>query len=66
MEVQKITNSSALYGFSYEDQKLTIFFNSGESITYLDVPKKTVDELQEAKSAGLYFNTKIRDYFEIE
>lgn len=66
MEIQLIHNSSALMGFTYEDGDLTIHFKDGRSVTYLNVPQKTIDELQEAKSAGLYFNLSIRDQFEIE
>lgn len=60
---RQITNSSAIKGFDYEDQELTIYFTNGDIRTYLSVPKKTVDEFYEAKSSGQYFNLHIRDNF---
>lgn len=63
---RQITNSSALSGFEWENDNLTIFFTNGDVRLYRKVPKKVADELFEAKSAGLYFNTSIRDVYPVE
>jgi hypothetical protein len=51
-------NSSMLKDCSYDDEseELTVTFTSGKSYTYIDVPRRTYDELIDAKSAGKYFN----------
>lgn len=64
MEIIKIYGSSALEGYSYENKDLTIYFKDGSAETYVDVPRKIVDEFLEAKSAGLYFNMSIRNKFQ--
>lgn len=63
MDIRKITNSSALEGYTYQDDELTIYFKDGSVETYLEVPYKVIEELHEAKSAGLYFNLSIRNNF---
>lgn len=42
--------------YDTEAKELTVTFNGGKSYTYIDVPRRTYDELIEAKSAGRYFN----------
>ena len=42
--------------YNDETEELTVTFTSGKSYTYIDVPRRTYDELIEAKSAGKYFN----------
>lgn len=51
-------NSSMLKDCSYDDEssELTVTFTNGKSYTYIDVSKRTYDELIDAKSAGKYFN----------
>lgn len=51
-------NSSMLAKASYdtETEELTVTFMNGKFYTYIDVPRRTYDELIEARSAGKYFN----------
>jgi hypothetical protein len=51
-------NSSMLSSCDYNDEseELTVTFTNGKSYTYIDVPRRTYDELIDAKSAGKYFN----------
>ena len=50
--------SSMLSSCDYdtETEELTVTFNGGKSYNYIDVSRRTYDELTEAKSAGKYFN----------
>lgn len=54
----KFDNSSMLSDCTYNDEseELSVTFTNGKSYTYIDVPRRTYDELIEAKSAGKYFN----------
>lgn len=51
-------NSSMLSSCEYNDEteELTVTFTNGKSYTYIDVPRRTYDELISANSAGKYFN----------
>lgn len=42
--------------YNTEEHELTVTFSSGKSYTYIDVDRRTYDELTEAQSAGKYFN----------
>lgn len=42
--------------YNDESEELTVTFTNGKSYTYIDVSRRTYDELIEAKSAGKYFN----------
>lgn len=55
----QFANSSMLDSANYntDTQELTVEFNNGKSYTYMDVDKRTYDELIGAKSAGAYFNS---------
>jgi hypothetical protein len=50
--------SSMLASGEYNDEteEMTITFANGKDYTYIDVPKRTWDELINAESAGKYFN----------
>lgn len=56
-------NSSMLKDASYNDEteELTVTFTNGKSYTYIDVPRRTYDELINARSAGKYFNLIKKD-----
>lgn len=51
-------NSSMLASGEYNDEteEMTITFANGKDYIYIDVPKRTWDELISANSAGKYFN----------
>jgi hypothetical protein len=51
-------NSSMLSSAEYNDEteELTVTFINGKSYTYIDVPRRTYDELISANSPGKYFN----------
>jgi hypothetical protein len=57
------TDSTSIEYCSYDDKEnvLTIKFVNGKQYSYSDVPKDKFDELKQAKSAGKYFQTKIRN-----
>lgn len=57
-----IYGSSVIKGFAYDENNkvLQIHFMSGNSTRYRDVPLATVRGLQQAASAGVYFNQYIK------
>lgn len=56
-------NSSMLLDCSYNDEteELTVTFTNGKVYCYQDVPRRTYDELIDARSAGKYFNSCKKD-----
>tara|TARA_R110000851_G_scaffold60845_1_gene140070 strand:+ start:192 stop:410 length:219 start_codon:yes stop_codon:yes gene_type:complete len=63
----KINNSSLIseVGYNQLNEELTVTMRKTPSTTYVfrGVNRKTADGLVAAKSAGTYFNTKIRGQF---
>lgn len=59
------TNSSTMNKFKYDAQSqlLTIFFTSGETYNYYNVPLSVFEGLNKASSKGQFFNNRIRDHF---
>lgn len=55
----------ASIGYSPEDRILEIEFHTGRLYHYLDVPPQQYALLMEAESKGRYFNTSIRDQYEV-
>jgi KTSC domain len=53
----------ASIGYAAKSRVLEIAFNTGRIYQYLDVERKTYDELLAARSKGSYFNTHIRDEY---
>lgn len=54
--------SKAFSDISYNDREriLTVIFNDGAVVDYLDLPQAVFEELQAASSMGSYFNKEIR------
>lgn len=66
MELQPITNSSAVVGVAYvpADQKLLVKFKqNGITYEFFKVPKKVYDEFLEADSMGTYYHKRIKGKF---
>jgi lysyl-tRNA synthetase class 2 len=59
-------NSSVIRSADYDPDALTldVTFTTGRIYTYFAVPEWKFDGLITASSAGLYFNTHIRDQHE--
>lgn len=60
--------SSTIAGFEYDDSKKTLVveFKNKSRYRYLEVPEKTVEELENADSVGKYFSANIRNKFYYE
>lgn len=60
--------SSSIRGVDYDEQDRTleVYFHSYGDFRYFDVPPFLYEGLVAAKSAGVFFNTKIRDRFRHE
>lgn len=58
IHMHTFTGSSMLSNCTYDSdsEELAVTFNGGKTYTYVDVSRRTYDELIEAKSAGKYFN----------
>ena len=56
-------NSSCIESISYSNGQLQITFQDGRIHTYFNVPRQVVEELENAGSAGAYYNAYIRDQY---
>jgi hypothetical protein len=57
--------STVIRAFHYDPPtgRLIIEFRSGRRYVYSDVPLEEFTSLQNARSKGSYFNTRIRDHY---
>lgn len=64
MIIERELKSSAIKAIRYDEDlhNLTITFMSGGKYDYPEVPKKEVEGLIKAESAGKYFNQNIKKY----
>ena len=44
-------------GYDTEAKELTVYFNTGRSYIYVDVPRSDYEDLINASSAGKFFNS---------
>lgn len=51
-------------GYRAADRTLEIEFKGGSVYRYLNVPQGLYDDLMDARSAGSFFNSRIKDEFE--
>jgi lysyl-tRNA synthetase class 2 len=60
-------SSELLVHGTYDDERrvLDLTFRNGRTYTYNDVPASVWQELQEADSPGQYFNSAIRNVFNL-
>jgi lysyl-tRNA synthetase class 2 len=58
--------STVIRSFDYrpEGHELEVTFITGRRYLYFDVPQDVVDAFRSAASKGVFFNTRIRPYFE--
>jgi len=63
-----LLNSSNLKSVDYDEDTLTleVEFKRGGKYRYLEVPLEVVNGLIDAKSAGVYFASKIRNKYVTE
>lgn len=66
IEQASFPSSSNIDRAAYDSlvENLTILFRSGNAYTYVGVPRRRFKELKEAKSAGRYFASKIRNNYD--
>lgn len=57
------SSNIAAAGYDEETRELTVQFASGSTYTYRDVGKDAFDGLVEAPSAGRYFATHIKGFY---
>jgi hypothetical protein len=57
--------STVIRRFAYcpDDEQLWVEFNSGRRYVYSGVPAEVADTFRSAFAKGVYFNTRIRDFY---
>lgn len=65
--IQLDIDSTAIGTATYRNGKLYVeFARDGSQYIYNDVPKSVAQELEDADSAGQYFNDEIRDNYDFD
>lgn len=62
--ISKFLDSSLISSISYDKFQLLINFKNGTSYIYYNVPYNVYEDLANAKSAGKFYNQKIKGYFQ--
>lgn len=67
MEARQYFNSTSIEYASYdkEEKILTIKFVNSKEYRYKDVPERVYNEMVDAPSAGKFFQTFIRNQYEV-
>ena len=63
IRLNKKVDSSAISEISWEDDKLTIEFNSGQTYAYDGISKEMAEDFINAPSVGRYFQKNIKDKY---
>jgi len=60
--------STVIKSFTYDEsvERLRIVFQTGKVYDYLKVPKVIYEEMKAAFSKGIYFNEKVKPYYNCE